>query len=122
MSAFPEKSVTNVYGSTLLALRGGGWGSNSQEKMNGLYSTTLVMILEHKVHSRVQAGGMNHGVQSLTGISERKLKGKVLGACLNPTSLYRLETMVVSDRHQQRQIAGAKRADWRKMDDLRGEL
>ena len=22
---FPEKSVTNVYGSTLLALRGGGW-------------------------------------------------------------------------------------------------
>ena len=25
---FPEKSVTKVYGSMLLALRGGGWGSN----------------------------------------------------------------------------------------------
>ena len=26
VSAFSEKSVTNVYGSTLLALRGVGWG------------------------------------------------------------------------------------------------
>ena len=26
VSAFPEKSVTKVYDSTLLALRGGGWG------------------------------------------------------------------------------------------------
>ena len=32
VSAFLEKSVTEVYGSTLLALREGGWGSNSQEK------------------------------------------------------------------------------------------
>ena len=32
VSAFPEKSVTKVYGSTLLALRGGGWGSNFREK------------------------------------------------------------------------------------------
>ena len=32
VSAFPEKSVTKVYGSTLLTLRGGGWGSNFQEK------------------------------------------------------------------------------------------
>ena len=32
VSAFLEKSVTEVYGSTLLALRGGGWGSNSQVK------------------------------------------------------------------------------------------
>ena len=32
VSAFPEKSVTKVYSSTLLALRGGGWGSNVQEK------------------------------------------------------------------------------------------
>ena len=28
---FPEKSVTKVYGSTVLALRGGGWVSNFQE-------------------------------------------------------------------------------------------
>ena len=28
VSAFMEKNVTEVYGSMLLALRGGGWGSN----------------------------------------------------------------------------------------------
>ena len=32
VSAFPEKSVTKVYSSMLLVLRGGGWGSNFQEK------------------------------------------------------------------------------------------
>ena len=32
VSNFPGKSVTKVYGSTLLAFRGGGCGSNSQEK------------------------------------------------------------------------------------------
>ena len=32
VSAFPEKSVTKVYGSTLLALRGGGGGQISREK------------------------------------------------------------------------------------------
>ena len=32
MSAFPEKSITKVNGSTLLALREGGWGSIFQEK------------------------------------------------------------------------------------------
>ena len=32
VSAITEKSVTKMYGSTLLALRGGGWGSNFQEK------------------------------------------------------------------------------------------
>ena len=29
----PEKSVAKMYGSTLLALRGGGWGSNFQKKV-----------------------------------------------------------------------------------------
>ena len=29
---FQGKCVTKAYGSTLLALRGGGWGSNYQEK------------------------------------------------------------------------------------------
>ena len=32
-SAFTEKSVTKMYGSTLSALRVGGWGSNVQEKV-----------------------------------------------------------------------------------------
>ena len=31
--SFHGKNVTQVYGSTLLALRGGGWGSNSQKKV-----------------------------------------------------------------------------------------
>ena len=31
VSDFPEKSVTKVYGSMLLALRGGGWASDIQE-------------------------------------------------------------------------------------------
>ena len=31
-SNFLGKSVTKVYGSTILALRGGGWGSKFQEK------------------------------------------------------------------------------------------
>ena len=34
LSAFPEKSITKVYGSTL-ALRGGGWGQISREKAFG---------------------------------------------------------------------------------------
>ena len=32
VSDFPEKSVTKMYGSTLLGLRGGGRVSNVQEK------------------------------------------------------------------------------------------
>ena len=32
VSAFLGKSITKVYGSTLLALRGGGWESNFKEK------------------------------------------------------------------------------------------
>ena len=33
MSDFPGESVTEVYGSTLFALRGGGWGSNFEGKV-----------------------------------------------------------------------------------------
>ena len=32
VSDFPGKSVTTMYGSTVLALRGGGWVSNFQKK------------------------------------------------------------------------------------------
>ena len=31
VSAFPEQSVTMMYGSTLLVFRGGGWVSNFQK-------------------------------------------------------------------------------------------
>ena len=40
-----EKSVTN--GSTLLALRGGGWGSNFQKTTNG----SLYLCVTHSVAS-----------------------------------------------------------------------
>ena len=33
VSDFPEKSVIKMNGSTLLALRGGGWVSNVQKKV-----------------------------------------------------------------------------------------
>ena len=33
VSDFLEKSIMKVYGSMLLALRGGGWGSNFQKKV-----------------------------------------------------------------------------------------
>ena len=39
VSNFPWKSVTMVLGSILLALRGGGWGSNFQKKMCYRYLT-----------------------------------------------------------------------------------
>ena len=39
MSDVPEKSVTKMYGSTLLALGGGGWVSNFQKK--ALCSTSM---------------------------------------------------------------------------------
>ena len=32
VSTFPGKTLTKVYGSTLLALRGGGWGLISRQK------------------------------------------------------------------------------------------
>ena len=32
VSDFPEKRVTKMYGSTLFALRGGGWVLNFQKK------------------------------------------------------------------------------------------
>ena len=57
----------------------------------------------------------------------KKLKGKVLGACV-----YGLETLPVSEKHQHRlqvcennwvrRIAGVKRVDRRRMDELREEV
>ena len=62
----------------------------------------------------------------------RKLKGKVLGACVTPAMLYGLETLPVSAKHQHRLhvcennwvrwIAGVTRVDRRRMDDLREEV
>ena len=45
MSAFPEKSVTKMYGSTLLALRGGGLGS---------YATDYITV--HKLNGALRIG------------------------------------------------------------------
>ena len=62
----------------------------------------------------------------------KKLKGKVLGTCVTPAMLYGLETLPVSEKHQHRlqmcennwvrRIAGVKRVDRRRMDELREEV
>ena len=91
---------------------------------------------ETEVRRRVQAGAnawrQVEGVMSDRHIS-KKLKGKVLGACVTPAMLYDLETLPVSEKHQHRrqvcennwvrQIAGVKRVDRRRrMDELREEV
>ncbi len=89
---------------------------------------------ETEVRRRVQAGAnawrQVEGVMSDRHISQ-KLKGKVLGACVTPAMLYDLETLPVSEKHQHglqvcdnwvRRIAGVKRVDRRRMDELREEV
>ena len=71
------------------------------------------------------------GVMSDRHIS-KKLKGKVLGACVTTAKLYGLETLPVSEKQQHRlqvcennwvrRIAGVKRVDRRRMDELREEV
>ena len=84
---------------------------------------------------RVQAGAnawrQVEGVMSDRYIS-KKLKGKVLGECVTPAMLYGLNTLPVSEKHQHRlqvcennwmrRIAGVKRVDRRRMDQLREEV
>ena len=90
---------------------------------------------ETEVRRRVQAGAnawrQVEGVMSDMHIS-KKLNGKVLGACVTPAMLYGLETLPVSEKHQHRlqvcennwvrRIAGVKRVDRRRMDELREEV
>ena len=45
-SDFPEKSVTKMYGSMLLALRGGGWVSNFQKKLCVKLEWLLTLIVD----------------------------------------------------------------------------
>ena len=62
----------------------------------------------------------------------RKLKGKVLDSCVVPASTYGLETLALSELHQHklqvcetnwiRKIAGVRRAERRRMKDLREEV
>ena len=90
---------------------------------------------ETEVRRRVQVGvnawRQVEGVMSDMHIS-KKLKGKVLGACVTPAMMYGLETLPVSEKHQHRlqvcennwvrRIAGVKRMDRRRMDELREEV
>ena len=61
----------------------------------------------------------------------RKLKGKVLDSCVVPASTYGLETLALSELHQDKlqvcennwiRIAGVKRVERRRMKDLREEV
>ena len=90
---------------------------------------------ETEVRRRVQVGvnawRQVEGVMSDKHIS-KKLKGKVLGACVTPAMMYGLETLPVSEKHQHRlhvcennwvrRIAGVKRMDRRRMAELREEV
>ena len=90
---------------------------------------------ETEVRRRVQDGAnawrQVEGVMYDRHIS-KKLKGKVLGACVTQAMLYGLETLPVFEKHQRRlqvcennwvrRIAGVKRVDRRRMDELREEV
>ena len=62
----------------------------------------------------------------------QKLKGKVLNSCITPAYLYGLETMAMTEKQQQRlqvcennwvrRIAGVKRINKRRMEELREEV
>ena len=64
--------------------------------------------------------------------NSRKLKGKVLDSCVVPASTYGLETLALSELHQHklqvcennwiRRIAGVKRVERRRMQDVREEV
>ncbi len=92
---------------------------------------------ETVVRRRVQAGAnacrQVEGVMSDRHIS-KKLKGKILGACVTPEMLYGLETLPVSEKHQHRphlrwrdyierdmRKAELKDVDWRMMAQDRGQ-
>ena len=90
---------------------------------------------ETEVRRRVQAEAnawrQVEGVMSDRHIS-KKLKGKVLGACVTPAMLYGLDKIPVTEEHQHRlqvcennwmgRIAGVKRVDRRRMDELKEEV
>ena len=90
---------------------------------------------ETEVRRRVQAGAnawrQVEGVMCDRHIS-KKLKGRVLGACVTPAMLYGLETLHVTEKNQHRlqvcenhwlrRIAGVKRVNRRRMDELRKEV
>ena len=61
----------------------------------------------------------------------RKLKGKVLNACITPAYLYGLDTMATTEKQErlqvcenswERRIAGVKRIDKRRMEALMEEV
>ena len=90
---------------------------------------------EAEVQRRIQVG-VNvlrrvEGVMADRKIS-RKLKGNVLMLCVMPAYIYGLEMVALTERQQQRmqvcennlvrRIAGVKRVDRRRMDELREEI
>ena len=88
--------------------------------------------LRRRVQAGANASRQVEGVMSDRHIS-KKLKGKILGACVTPEMLYGLETLPVSEKHQHilqvcennywvRRIDGVKRMDRRRMDEQREEV
>ena len=86
----------------------------------------MVEATYEQTNGRVVIGaGMSEQFRHIS----KKLKGRLLGACVTPAMLYGLETLPVSEKHQHRlqvcennwvrRIAGVKRVDRRRMDELR---
>ena len=92
-------------------------------------------MVEAEIQRRIQVGEnvwrRVGGVMADRNIS-RKLKGKVLMSCVMLAHLYSLETVALTERQQQRlqvcdnnwvrKIAGVKRVDRRRMDELKEEI
>ena len=87
-----------------------------------------------EVRRRIQVGANAWGrVERVTDRKiSRKFKGKVLMWCVTPAYLYSLEMVALTERQQQRlqvcetncfrRVAGVKRVDRRRMDELREEI
>ena len=111
---------------------GGGGGRDSFVYIGGAVCEDGKM--EREVCRRVQAGANAwravEGVMADRRISKR-LKGKVMSTCVTPACLYGTETLALTELQQQRlqvckknwvrKISRVKRADMRKMVELREE-
>ena len=64
MSTFLEKGVTQVYVSTLLELRWGGWVSNYQKK--GLPNTSIAPMATRKSRNQLQYFDIDQTSSKLT--------------------------------------------------------
>ena len=86
------------------------------------------VVVRRRIHTGANAWRNVEGVMVDRKIS-RKLKGKVLDSCVMPASTYGLDTLALSELHQQKlhvcennwimKITGVRRVERRRMKDMR---